>query len=66
MAEKETDNLMELPPEMKKRLQDLEKDFKISDHSIEVMKELGLDTKVLEDRLAWAKKARDIMLREFK
>lgn len=65
MAEKKIEPLIKLPPEARKRLEEMEGDLERADHSIEVMKELGMDTKVLEEKLDWAKRVKKILLREF-
>lgn len=65
MAEKKLEPILKLTPEVRKRMEGLAEDIKRAEHGVEVMKELGMDTKILEGRIAWAKKARTIMLREF-
>ena len=63
MDEKKLKPLVQLNPEVRKRIEEMGPLIEQSEKSIASMKELGLDTKGLEDRLAWAKKARAILLR---
>lgn len=64
-AEKRLKPLIALTPENKKRLEDMKTTIEISEHSLAALKELGLDTSVFEEKLAWSKKAREILLGEF-
>ena len=65
MAEKLPRPVVKLTPEMKRRLEDSKKDEAGLERAIGVLKELGLDVKEIEDKHIWAKKARDILLKEF-
>ena len=57
--------LFKLPTEMTSRLTGLQSDIDKSKKAIAVMKELGMDTKELEDKLTWAENVRKTLLREF-
>jgi len=57
--------LFKLPPEMTSRLTGLQSDIDKSRKAIAVMKELGMDTRELEDKLTWAETVRKTLLREF-
>jgi len=65
MPEKKLKPVIALAPEVRKRIEDMEEDIKSSEHNVEVMEELGFDTKTIRERIAWSKKAREILLREF-
>lgn len=64
-TEKRLKPLFALTPEAKKRLEDMTTTIEQAEHSITAMKALGLDTTVLEEKIAWSKKAREILLGEF-
>ena len=65
MPETDKEGVIKLTPEDVKHLEALEGDLKRGEKAIKAMKELDLDVKSLEEKLEWAKKARDILLKEF-
>jgi len=65
MAEEKSNIIMTLPPEMKDRLTGLRSEVQKAKHGIKVMKEMGMDTKDIEEKLDWAESVRDTLLREF-
>lgn len=65
MPEAKPRERIKLPPKVATELQDLRGTVAQARHDISVMKKLGMDTKMLEDKLDWAEKARETMLKEF-
>ena len=65
MANPKVEPLFKLPPDVQKRLTDQKTDIDKARRAIEVMKSLGMDTKELEDKIDWAAKVRETLLKEF-
>lgn len=67
MAEEEPDlkELVRLSPQGKQQLTDLEKQIRLAQKGINVMKEMDMDTTMLQTELDRYKKTREILLREF-
>lgn len=65
MPNKKLKPLISLAPEVRQRIEDMQVDIESAEHNIGLMKELGFETKDIQDKLTWAKKAREILLREF-
>lgn len=65
MAQAKPRPVIQLTDEQKRRLKEAEADIERAEHGISVLKELGVDTTELEGKIEWAKKAREVMLREF-
>ncbi|MBA7601423.1 hypothetical protein ES703_08496 [subsurface metagenome] len=65
MPKKDVEMVIKLTDEEKKHLEVLKGDIEKGEKAISAMKEMGLDVKALEERLNWAKTARDVLLREF-
>lgn len=57
--------IVKLPPDMKAQLQDIEGDLKRAESAIKVLKDLGMDTRAIEEKLEWAKHVRATLLKEF-
>lgn len=54
-----------LTPDAKNKLTDLEKDIEQADIALQLMEELDMDMSEARDKLEWAKKAREMLIREF-
>lgn len=65
MAEVPRRRLVELSPEMKKRLGDMETDIEEVKREIAVLKKMGMDVSMLEERLNWSENVRTTLLTEF-
>ena len=65
MPKKREEKVIMLTDEEKKQLNALSGDIEKGEKSISIMKDLGMDVKTLEERLVWAKTARDVLLKEF-
>ena len=65
LADPERPATMKLPPEIVATLKSQEVDVVRARKDIQTLKKLGLETKVLEDKLDWADEARKVMLKEF-
>jgi len=65
VANPKTEPLFTLPSDVQKRLTDQKTDIDKARRAIEVMKSLGMDTKELEDKIDWAAKVRETLLKEF-
>lgn len=65
MVEEKVESAVKLPPDMKKRLTDLQGDIAKAKRSIEVMKGLGMDVSALEEKLTWSENVSTTMLKEF-
>lgn len=58
-------NRYRLPSETKARMTQAQDDIAKAEHMAAVLKEVGMDTTELEEKLSWVKKTRAILLREF-
>lgn len=65
MVEEKLEPVLKLPAEMKERLETMKGDVRRARHGIKVMKELGVDTTEIEEKLEWADKVRATLLTEF-
>lgn len=65
MAEEKLEPVLKLPANMKIRLETMRSDVKRARHGIKVMKELGIDTVDIEEKLDWADTVRKTLLKEF-
>jgi hypothetical protein len=54
-----------LPAEVRKRLTDMAPDIEESKRTVAVLKKLGMDTTVLDEKIRWAEETKDILLKEF-
>uniref|UniRef100_A0A6H1ZP69 Uncharacterized protein n=1 Tax=viral metagenome TaxID=1070528 RepID=A0A6H1ZP69_9ZZZZ len=65
MAEKKVEPIFKLPPEMIARMKTTGEDIDKAEKAVKVMKDLGMDVAEMEERLTWAKKVRETLLKEF-
>jgi hypothetical protein len=65
MAEEKAAPIVKLPPEVQARLGNLKKEIEGARRGIEALKNMGMDTRALEDRLEWAEGVRKTLLNEF-
>lgn len=65
MAKNEVVDLMKLPPEVRSNLERMDTDIKSARNSISVLKKLGMDVRVLDDKLKWAENIRKTLISEF-
>jgi uncharacterized membrane protein len=65
MADQRVSTIFKLPREVQDKMKGMTPDIEAARKAIATMKELGMDTKELEDRLDWAEKVRATLLREF-
>lgn len=56
---------IKLPIETKRRLEAMGKDIEATEKALVVMKDLGLDTQTLDEKLEWSKKVRETLLAKF-
>ena len=54
-----------LPPDMVARLKAGEADISKAEREIAVLETLGMNMEEIKDRLAWAKKVRETLIKEF-
>lgn len=65
MAKGEVVDLMKLPPEVRSNLERMDTDIKSARNSMATLKKLGMDVRVLEDKLKWAENIRKTLISEF-
>jgi len=65
MATPKPKDAFKLPPEAKAKIMGMLPDIEKAKHGLDTMKKLGMDVKVVEDKLNWAIETRDILLKEF-
>ena len=65
MVVKKERPVVRLTPEMKADLEKADDDLKDAERSIQAVESLGLDVTDLKDKIAWARKARETLLKEF-
>jgi len=65
MPEKKLEPLFRLPAETTRRLTAQEDELAKARKALATMKELGMDTTELENKLEWAENVRKTLLREF-
>ncbi len=65
MAKAEVVDLMKLPPEVRSNLEKMDKDIKGAKSSLSALKKLGMNVRVIEDKLLWAEEVRSTLLKEF-
>jgi len=65
MVKKLVTPVIKITPEIKARLEGTIEETIGIRKAIASLKELGLDTAAIEEKLEWAEKARDILLRDF-
>jgi len=65
MPETNKEGVIKLTAEDKKKLQALQSDIERGEKGVAALKEMGIETKDLEEKIEWAKTAREVLLREF-
>lgn len=65
MAKGEVVDLMKLSPDVRANLESMDTDIKSARNSITVLKKLGMDVRVLDDKLKWAENIRKTLISEF-
>ena len=65
MVEKKVETVVKLPPDMTTKLNDMTAELEKAEHSIEVLKKMGMETGPLEEKLEWSKHVRQTLLDEF-
>ncbi len=65
MGLEKVNGVLKLTADTKKRLLAGEKDIKTINHSVKVLKELGLDVSEIASKVEWAEKVRATLLKEF-
>ena len=56
---------VKLDPETQERLRTLQGDIEEAKRNLASLEKLGIDVQTFRDKLAWAEKAREILLKEF-
>jgi len=65
MVAKKVMPIIALTPAMKKRLEDSKADIDNAEASVKILKDLGMDTKDMDEKIAWSKQVRETLLKEF-
>ena len=65
MATPKPKSVFTLPKEMVERLKAGGADIEKAEVALAALKKLGMDTKVIEEKLEWSKMARETLLSEF-
>lgn len=65
MVEDKGPPIVKLPAEVKAKLGTMERDISGARRGIAALKEMGMETRALEDRLEWAEGVRKTLLKEF-
>jgi len=65
MVTKKVMPIIALTPAMKKRLEDSKADIETAEASVKILKDLGMDTKDMDEKIAWSKQVRETLLKEF-
>lgn len=65
MAKQNNDPLASLTKEARDELEKLGADIDKAEKELDTFEELGVDTSRLRDKINWAKKARELMLKNF-
>lgn len=65
MAKKIETPAIKLTVEDKKKLLALQVDIERGEKAVKALKELDVDVKSIEEKIEWAKKAREVLLTEF-
>ena len=65
MVDKKVEPLFKLPADITRKLTAQENDIEKARKALATMKELGMDTKDLEEKLDWAAKVRETLIKEF-
>lgn len=65
MPETDKKGVIKLTAEDKKKLEVLQTDIERGEKGVSALKEMGIETKELAEKIEWAKKAREVLLRDF-
>lgn len=65
MVTKKVMPVIALTPAMKRRLEDSKADIETAEASVKILKDLGMDTKDMDEKIAWSKQVRETLLKEF-
>ena len=65
MVEKKVETVVKLPPDMATKLKDMTVELEKAEHSIKILKDLGMETGPLEEKVEWSKHVRQTLLDEF-
>ena len=65
MAVKKVMPVIVLTPAMKKRLEESKADIEAAEASVKILKDIGIDTKDMDEKIAWSKTVRETLLKEF-
>lgn len=65
MATKNIKPIIELSASDKKQLEELGVDIERGEKAITLLKQLNINVTEIEDKLIWAKKAREMLLKDF-
>jgi len=65
MATKNIKPIIELSASDKKQLEELGVDIERGEKAITLLKQLNINVTEIEDKLTWAKKAREMLLKDF-
>lgn len=65
MPDNSPNDLFKLSPDIRQKLEDMVKDIEAAKSAIQTLQKLGIDTRVLEDKLNWAAEVRETLLKEF-
>jgi len=63
MAASKTEPLASLTAEARENLDKVKGEIEASEKNLAALKELGIDVSRLEEKIAWAKQARDVILK---
>lgn len=66
MADEIITPIVKLSKEQVTQLESSKRDMPKIKKSIQLLKQIGMDTRMLEDRLSWAEEVNDLLLKEFK
>ena len=65
MVKKIEEPAIKLSAADKKKLEDLSGDIEKGEKAVKALKEMDIDVKDIEEKIEWAKTARDVLLKEF-
>jgi len=57
--------LVSLTAEARKHLADMDGEIKAVESNLEALESIGLDVSVLKEKIAWSKRAKDIIQKQF-
>jgi len=65
MVAKKVMPVIELTPAMKRRLEDSKVDIEAAEKWTKILKDVGMETKDMDEKIAWSKQVRETLLKEF-